>query len=118
MSLEKIISSKIRRRIIKELRKVGNTNIMDLVRMVNSTYNQIIPHLIALENEGVVSEQRYGRVRMITLEQENEKTKLLLQALKILNTDLQPKKLAPTGLCTKQNIVGNRSTSEKVENIT
>lgn len=61
---------------------------MDLVRRVNSTYNQIIPHLQVLEKEGIVTEQRFGRVRMITLERENQKTKLLLQALKILDTGI------------------------------
>lgn len=88
MDLDNILSSKCRRKIIRTLWKVESTNLMDLVRRVNSTYNQIIPHLQVLEKEGIVTEQRFGRVRMITLERENQKTKLLLQALKILDTGI------------------------------
>jgi DNA-binding transcriptional ArsR family regulator len=90
MSLDNLLNSKVKRRIIRVLWKIGSTNIMDLARRTNSTYNQLIPHLVALEKEGVVSEHRYGRMRMITLERENEKTKLLLQALKILDKAFPP----------------------------
>jgi len=94
MSLEHVISSKVRRKIVRVLWKVGTTNIMDLVRKVNSTYNQIIPHLVLLEREGIITENRHGQLRLLTLEKENEKTKLLLQALKILNTELTPIQLS------------------------
>lgn len=90
MSLDNLLNSKVKRRIIRVLWKIGSTNIMDLARRTNSTYNQLIPHLVALEKEGVVSEHRYGRMRMITLERENENTKLLLQALKILDKAFAP----------------------------
>ena len=89
MNLEDILGSKVRRKIIRVLWKIGSTNVTDLVRRTNTTYNQLIPQLLALEREGIVSEQRYGRVRMITLERENRKTLLLLQALKVL--DRNPK---------------------------
>jgi predicted transcriptional regulator len=91
MDLDNILSSKCRRKIIRVLWKVESTNLMDLVRRANSTYNQIIPHLLVLEKEGVVTEQRFGRVPMITLERESQKTRLLLQALKILDTRFQLK---------------------------
>ncbi len=90
MNLYEMLRSKVRRKIMRYLWKVGCTNIMNLVRKVNSTYNQVIPHLIAFEKEGIVSEQRFGRVRMITLERENQKTKLLLEALKILDKEFAP----------------------------
>jgi hypothetical protein len=67
---------------------------MDLVRRVNSTYNQIIPHLIALEKEGIVSEQRFGRIRIIKLEMANDKTLLLIKALKILNIEQEQSKVS------------------------
>ena len=87
MELEALISSKVRRRIVRVLWKLGSTNIMDLVRRVNSTYNQIIPHIVVLEREGIVNESLCGRRRMIVLQRENHKTVLLLQALKILEKD-------------------------------
>ncbi len=51
MGLENVLSSKIRRKIIRILFKLGSTNIMDLVRRANTTYNQIIPHLQILKDE-------------------------------------------------------------------
>jgi hypothetical protein len=58
---------------------------MELVREVNSTYNQINANLLILRQEGIIEEKRYGHLRMIRLNRENPKTTLLLQALKILN---------------------------------
>ena len=96
---------------------------MDLVRRTNSTYNQIIPHLVALEKEGVVSEQKYGRMRMITLERENEKTRLLLQALKILDKAFTPPSPNPdeeniNGLHDEHEIITSSSFSETSPNDT
>ena len=58
---------------------------MELVRKVNSTYNQVNANLLVLAKEDIVQEKHYGRVRLIKLNRENPKTELLLQALKILN---------------------------------
>jgi len=85
MDLDEMLGSKVRRKIIRVLWKIGSTNITNLVQKTNTTYNQLVPQLLAFEKEGIISEKRYGRVRMITLEKENPKTILLLQALKILD---------------------------------
>jgi hypothetical protein len=57
---------------------------MELVRKVNSTYNQVNSNLNILEKEGVVFDEHFGRMRVIRLNKENSRTKLLLQALKML----------------------------------
>ncbi len=97
MDLDIMLNSKVRRKIIRVLWKVGSTNMMNLVRLVNSTYNQVNPSVLALAGEGIISEERYGRVRMITLERENQKTQLLLQAFKILDSENMPTKKASEG---------------------
>ena len=61
---------------------------MELVRKVNSTYNQVNSNLLVLAKEGIIQEKHYGRMRLIWLNRENPKTELLLQALKILSDDL------------------------------
>jgi hypothetical protein len=98
MDLDEILNSKVRRKIIRILCKVGSTNMMNLVRLTNSTYNQVNPSILTFGKEGIVTEQRYGRVRMITLERENPKTRLLLQALKILNSENTPTKKTASSL--------------------
>ena len=58
---------------------------MGLARNINSTYVEVNRNVKILEKEGVVTDQRVGRMRVISLNYENPKTTLLLKALKILN---------------------------------
>jgi hypothetical protein len=57
---------------------------MDLVRKVNSTYGQVNRNVQVLEQEGIVSSNYYGRMRLIKLNGDNPKTVALLKALRIL----------------------------------
>ena len=57
---------------------------MALVRKVNSTYNQVNSNLHILQKEGIVFDENFGRMRVIRLNKENSRTRLLLQALKML----------------------------------
>jgi predicted transcriptional regulator len=84
MDSEVILSSSCRRRILRVLSRSGRANVMELVRKVNSTYNQVNSNLQILQKEGVVFDEHFGRMRVIRLNRENPKTELLLQALKIL----------------------------------
>jgi predicted transcriptional regulator len=58
----------------------------ELVRKVNSTYSQVDPNLQILQEEGIITDEHFGRMRMIRLNRENPKTTILLQALKLLET--------------------------------
>lgn len=91
MNLERLLTSSCRQKILKELSRVKTVHIMGLVRNINSTYIEVNRNIKILEEEGVVIEQRVGRMRMLKLNRENSKTKLLLQALKILNTQTKTK---------------------------
>ena len=68
-----------------ELSRVKTVNIMRLVQTINSTYIEVNRNIKILEKEGVVMDHRLGRIRMLKLNCENQKTILLLQALKILS---------------------------------
>jgi predicted transcriptional regulator len=57
---------------------------MELVRKVNSTYNQVNSNLQILQKEGIIFDEHFGRMRVIRLNKEDQRTLLLLQALKIL----------------------------------
>lgn len=86
MNLERLLTSSCRQKILKELSRVKTVHIMGLVRNINSTYIEVNRNIKILEEEGVVIDQRVGRMRMLRLNRENPKTALLLQALKILST--------------------------------
>lgn len=70
--------------MLRVLSRTGRTNVMVLVRKVNSTYNQVSSNLRILDKEGIVFDEHFGRMRMIRLNKENAKTRLLLEALKML----------------------------------
>ena len=86
MNLERLLASSYRQKILKELSKVKQIHIMGLVRNINGTYNEVNRNLKILEKEGIISDQRVGRRRVIRLNRENPKTTLLLKALKLLST--------------------------------
>ncbi|MBN2261070.1 MAG: hypothetical protein JW702_11015 [Clostridiales bacterium] len=87
MDLKKLLASSCRQKIIKELSISKKLNIMHLVRNVNSTYNEINRNFEILEKEGIVNDQFIGRMRIIRINMENPKTKKLLEALKILDSE-------------------------------
>ena len=57
---------------------------MDLVRRVNSTYTQVNRNIEILEREGILETKKLGRMKMIQLKREDQKTKAILKALEIL----------------------------------
>lgn len=93
MDLATLVSSSCRRRILQVLSNSGQTNIMDLVRKVNGAYNQVNLNLQILREEGIIYDERFGRMRLVRLNKENPRTQLLLQALNLLEmhkTSKQP----------------------------
>lgn len=61
------------------------TNLNNLIRSINSTYNQVSRNLQILEKEGIVRITQIGRAKLISLQMENEKTLALLKALRTLD---------------------------------
>jgi DNA-binding transcriptional ArsR family regulator len=85
MRLEQIIASSCRQRMLLALAKVRKTHVTQLVRMINSTYNQVNRNLLILENEKIVKTERLGYLRIVELNVENPKTMALLKALELLD---------------------------------
>ena len=67
------------------LSKTKRTHVTSLVRIINSTYNQVNRNLQILEKEGIIKTKHYGHIKMIELNVENPKTQALLKALHILD---------------------------------
>lgn len=85
LKLEQIIASSCRQKILLALSQNKKTHVTNLVRLVNSTYNQVNRNLQILEKEGIITTKRYGHVRMIEIEMENPKTRTILTALHTLD---------------------------------
>jgi len=88
LELERILASSCRRRILLTLSKVKRTHVTNLVRIVNSTYNEVNRNLQILEKENIIKITYYGRKRMIELNKESPKTKVLLKVLNLLHQPL------------------------------
>jgi len=59
--------------------------VTNLVRIINSTYNQVNRNLQILEKEDIIKTRHYGHMKMIELNVENPKTQALLKALYMLD---------------------------------
>lgn len=87
LDIGKILASSLRQKLLIELSKTREIQVMKLVSNVNSTYNDVNRNLLILVKEDIIIDEhqvkvKRGKVRVIRLNQENPKTALLLQALK------------------------------------
>lgn len=87
MRLERIIASSCRQKILVALAKVNKTHVTQLVRMINSTYNEVRRNLEILHDEEIVKFTFCGNMKMVELQRDSEKTEKLLMALRTLRRD-------------------------------
>lgn len=85
-----MLASSLRQKILRELSKTSEIRVMKLVSNLNTTYNEVTRNLAILEKEGLITDEyrvkvRHGKVRVIILNRDNPKTKLLLTILKTLD---------------------------------
>ena len=86
MHLRHILASSCRQKILKSLARVDHTHLMELIRKTNSMYSQINRNLEILVREDIVTLKHYGRMKIIKLNRESEKTRALLKALYTLDS--------------------------------
>lgn len=87
MRLEQIIASSCRQKMLLALAKVKKTHVSQLVRMINSTYNEVRRNLEILHDEGIVTLTSCGNMKMIELVRDNPKTEKLLLVLRTLHRE-------------------------------
>jgi predicted transcriptional regulator len=87
MRLEQIIASSCRQKMLLALAKVKKTHVTHLVRMINSTYNEVRRNLEILHDEGIVKFTSCGKMKMVELERDNQKTEKLLIVLRTLQRE-------------------------------
>jgi len=75
--MEEVFSSKGRVKIIKLLVDVAELNISGIAERAGLSYSTVREHLRVLKSEGLVKEKRFGRIRILSLNIENPKTKLV-----------------------------------------
>jgi DNA-binding transcriptional ArsR family regulator len=75
MELEEIFSSKPRMKILKLIAKLGELNISDIARRIGMNFASTNRHLKILEEEGILQQRVYGRIRMYRFNQASAKAR-------------------------------------------
>ncbi|MEM1928075.1 MAG: winged helix-turn-helix domain-containing protein [Acidilobaceae archaeon] len=84
MSLEDVVSSKGKLKILKILMKRSQANITRIVRETGLRYELALRHLEELKKMGLVEERRYGRLRIFEINHRNPRVGLLKEVIDIL----------------------------------
>lgn len=75
MEIEQVFSSKPRMKILKLIARLGELNVSDIARRIGVNFTTTSGHLKVLEEEGVLQQRVYGRVRMYRFNQASPKAK-------------------------------------------
>lgn len=86
VELSEIVASGCRQKILRALSHTREIGITQLVKAVNSTYNEVMRNVRILEGEGIFRLILVGRRCYVSLNYENVKAKILIEALGLLDS--------------------------------
>ncbi len=75
MDVEEVFSSKPRMKILKLVARLGELNVSDIARRIGMNFTSTNRHLRVLEEEKILQERTYGRIRMYRFNQASAKAK-------------------------------------------
>ena len=79
--IEDVFSSKGRMRILKVLADIGELNVSEIARRAGLNYATTNQHLLVLENHGLVTYKKFGRVRIFRLNEENPAARIIRELI-------------------------------------
>jgi len=83
MSLEQVLSSRPRLKILMMLVQLGELNVSEIARRLGTNYDATSKHLKVLEDEGILQHKTFGRIRLYRLNPQSTKTKVLQTLIEI-----------------------------------
>jgi len=83
MQLEEVFSSKPRMKILKIVSRLGELNVSDVARRIGVNFTTTSRHLRLLEEEGILTQRTYGRIRMYRFNQTSAKAKAVQDLIEI-----------------------------------
>lgn len=83
MLIEEVFSSKPRMKILKLIARLGELNVSDIARRIGVNFTTTSRHLRVLEEEGILQQRVYGRIRMYRFNQASPKAKVVLDLIEI-----------------------------------
>ena len=73
MKFEEVFSSKPRMKILKIISRLGSLNVSNIARRIHLNYSTTNQHLLLLENEEILQQRVYGRIRMYRFKEASPK---------------------------------------------
>ncbi|NWF86612.1 winged helix-turn-helix transcriptional regulator [Candidatus Bathyarchaeota archaeon] len=83
MNVEDVFSSKLRIKIVKLLMQMGELNISEIARRLGINHNAASKHLQVLEEEGVLQQKVFGRIRLYRIKENSPKAKAVQNLIEI-----------------------------------
>lgn len=83
MLIEEVFSSKPRMKILKLIARLGELNVSDIARRIGVNFTTTSRHLRVLEEEGILQQRVYGRIRMYRFNQASPKAKVVLDLIEV-----------------------------------
>ena len=77
MSIEDVLSSKGRVKILRILSEIGELNISEIARRAGLNYATTNHHLQVLENYKLVQHKTFGRIRIFRYNEENPRARMI-----------------------------------------
>jgi DNA-binding transcriptional ArsR family regulator len=81
MSIEDVLSSRGRVKILRILVEIGELNISEIARRAGLNYATTNQHLEALENYGLVQHKKFGRIRIFRFNEANSRAKMIKEMM-------------------------------------
>ncbi len=83
MQVEDVFSSRPRMKILKLIARLGELNVSDIARRIGLNFSGTSQHLKVLEDEGILTERTYGRIRMYRFNQASAKAKVVQDLIEV-----------------------------------
>jgi predicted transcriptional regulator len=83
MSVENVLSSKVRIKILKILMRMGELNVSEIARRLGVNYGTAIRHLQILENADIVKKKTFGKIRLYRLNEQSPKVIALQKLIEV-----------------------------------
>jgi predicted ArsR family transcriptional regulator len=75
MNVEDVFSSRLRIKIVKILMQMGELNISEIARRLSINHKAASRHLQVLEEEDILQQKVFGRIRMYRIKENSPKAK-------------------------------------------
>jgi DNA-binding transcriptional ArsR family regulator len=83
VQIEEVFSSKPRMKILKLVARLGELNVSDVARRIGVNFTTTSRHLRVLEEEDILQQRVYGRIRMYRFNQASPKAKVVQDLIEV-----------------------------------